>query len=271
MPVPAGEENFGCYFGTFEEGGGIRNARQWTDEPKMMHEGHMGMKLIPDDLPVPDDSVADCRETGDWWFGSTQLYEEFGLPRGAGYRIEAGQRYAVDGHFINTTDDDAEVRIVTDLHVLPPEEITSGVGSFKFDAAGLVDIPRGGTTTLSFDCERHRDVTVHTVSSHMHSYGRSFTLDWIKGDGSTERVLDELEWVDGGSSDRADHYRPGSVEARRGDVFRTTCTWENTSDHALQNPEEMCMAYGAAYPLDAGVVCIGGGLATESADGGAAR
>lgn len=261
MSLAPGEERFFCYFGTFAEDGGIRDARHWTNSD-LLHADHILMRVAPDDVPFADGTIVDCEEAGDWWFQGAPLYEGFGLPDGVAYEVRAGQRFVVDSHYINVTDAPATVRTVVDLDLIDAADVAMPAAAFSFDAGGDLRVPPGGGSE-TFECAWHVDTTILAVGSHMHENGRAFQLDWLRDGVLVERIIDAPEWSDGGDKDREGRYVASSVTVRRGDVFRTSCTWANPRDRDLVFPDEMCTTWGTAYPLSGGAVCYGGGTSHE--------
>jgi len=273
--IPAGSEKLFCYFTTFEVTGGIHDAIHRTDSP-LLHLDHIVGKTAPQYVEVEDEEVVDCTELGAWWGASAPLYEPgekdedligLGLPDGIAFPIAEGQRFLVDSHFINATEEDAWATVWVDLLIIDDADVLSPAGAISFDLGNL-RVPPGEHTEV-FDCEWQGDATILSVGPHMHERGASFELDWIAGDGSgdTIKLIDIQEWQRTFEEFPPElDYEPSSLTVRAGDVFRTTCRWNNDSGHDLVFPEEMCTTLGVGYPLPRGASCAGGLVVDGSAD-----
>ncbi len=273
--IPAGTEKIFCWFTTFEETGGIHDAIHHTDSP-LLHLDHILGKTAPQHVDIPDGEVVDCETLGTWWSASAPLYDHgdtangdggLGLPDGIAFPITEGQRFLVDSHFINATEEDAWANVWIDLQIIPEEEIVHPAGAIQFDL-GHLRIPQGPHTEV-FDCVWDREVTILSVGPHLHEQCDSFYLDWIAGDGSgdTERLLAIDEWQQTFQElPPSLGYEPGSLTVSPGEVFRTTCNWDNQTDHELLFPEEMCTTLGVGYPLPRGAACMDGEVVDAGED-----
>ena len=264
MELPAGEEIFWCMFGTFPETTGVQWVTLRSDSP-FMH--HMLLKEVPDDVPYEDGDVVPCMETGAWWDVAPTLFESVGhppfddpdrwvnLPDGVAYRVEAGQRWVLDSHYVNTTAEAATAQIAMDLGLVPLDEVESIAGTFNHDSGGLA-IPPGGESSVSFECTWDSDVDILNIGPHMHSYGAAYLVEWVRPDGQVTNLLDVREWdADFRERPPTRDFDPGQVQVAAGDSFRTTCTWDNTTDGVLAFPDEMCTTFGVAFPLTSNQFC----------------
>jgi len=270
LHLPAGTEKFFCIFGTFEELGGIADAIPWTSSASL-HLDHLLLRAAPDDVPYADGEVADCQDVGAWWYERPPLVEGagrdpsqpgLGLPEGVAFPIEGGQRYVLDGHYINVTVEDEEVQLLMDVRVISEEEILWPAGAYSLDLGGALNIPAHDTTTIPFECTWQDEVTLLSIAPHMHEFGTEFTLDWIHANGGTDRLLDIEEFGRGKDDDRDPTSAPPVLTVSPGDIFRTACTWVNEGDFDLGFPDEMCTTIGMGYPLPGGAACSGGGPIT---------
>ena len=86
-----------------------------------------------------------------------------------------------------------------------------------------------------------------------------FTTAFYRKDGTVERVLTHDTWDPDWRLDPVvTYFAPGEIVVQPGDWFTTTCTWNNTTDHILDYPEEMCSTFGMASPLETAFECYGG-------------
>ncbi len=244
-------------FGTFEVDAGVQWVALQNDSP-FLH--HMLLKEVPDDAVWQDGEVVDCLSLPDWWSVSPTLFEAIGkdpehperwvdLPDGIAFMIESGQRWVLDSHFINTSPNDAEANIAVEIGLVDPEDVLHVAGTYNHDGGDL-HIPTGGLWSLEFDCTWETQVEILGVGCHMHYYGASYSVDWLRQDGSVERILDVPEWepIFRDVAPGVD-FLNGEVVVQPGDSFRTTCTWDNQSGAEVTFPEEMCTTFGVGFPL----------------------
>jgi hypothetical protein len=104
---------------------------------------------------------------------------------------------------------------------------------------------------------------------HMHDYGTKFATQLGARD-ELETVIDIPAWT-GEMRDRprvidftaADAPADGRLDT--GDIIRTFCTWQNSTDAPIGFPSEMCVTYGYFHsdaPEARDLVCLG----TEKVD-----
>jgi hypothetical protein len=268
VSIPPAGEVFWCYFGTFEEEIGINGLWGMT-ESHFLH--HQLMKPVLEDEPYEDGEIADCLTLGEWWGPAPTLLEgvgerdpddedrEINLPDGVAYVMEAGQRYVVDSHWINTTDEEQTGRVEMELGFVSMDQVEHRAGTFNLDKAGLSIPP--GTWTEQFDCEISDDsVNILQIGPHMHTHGSHYGVDIIRGDGSIDPVFEIEEWKPEYREEPPMwNWGPGELVVHPGDKVRTRCTWENPYDENLEFPEEMCTSFGAGFPMDTDIFCGGSG------------
>lgn len=279
LSLPAGEEVFWCYFGTFEEEMAVREI---TLDPGSRWLHHALLKEVPDDAPQEDGELVDCLELPDWWGTASTIFESVGdgnkdeseepenidtsaprvwarLPEGLAYRVHAGQRWVLDTHFLNTTETAEEATVAVDLQTMPLDEVRAVVGTFNHDSGTFQIPPQSASYSLPFDCQWEQDVTILAIGPHMHAHGQRYLVERFVGPGELAPVLQVDEWEDDfREAPPVLNFPDGEMTVRAGDVFRTTCTWENPSDQALSFPDEMCTTFGVAYPLEQNAYCAGG-------------
>lgn len=105
-------------------------------------------------------------------------------------------------------------------------------------------------------CEASVDTNVFYVLGHTHAWGKRFVLTHEDRDGKATTLYDEV----GGERLQFDppiieypHDRPLLI--RKGDKLRAQCAWQNTTDHVLRFPEEMCAALMFYYPARGFLTC----------------
>ena len=169
--------------------------------------------------------------------------------------ILAGERWVLDSHFVNTSPEDAEANIALEMGLLAPEDVVHVAGTYNHDS-GELHIPAGGLWSLDFDCSWDAEVEILGIGPHMHTHGASYSVDWIRTDGSVQRILDIPEWQPE-FRDRPPglDFLEGEVVVQPGDSFRTTCSWDNQTGAEISFPEEMCTTFGVGFPLPDNAWC----------------
>jgi len=261
LQIPARSEILWCYFDRFEDSDfGVHDVIMRSSAEGLMH--HAVLKRVDDDQ-YPDGTLIDCTAAEEqsiarpplFEIGQTEGLSWFNLPDGFAYKVEANQRYAADIHYINLTDDDICINVAWDLETLPSDEVETFVGAFNLDIAEF-EVPTGGLHTESFDCAWPKDLGILSLSGHMHFFGSHYSIDWLAMD---ERVYEVDDWLpEYRFSSPIVEYAPGEFDVAEGDVFRSSCTWDNTSGNVLGYPQEMCTTYGIAYPLEEPLLCSNG-------------
>lgn len=276
MTVAAGQEQFWCYFGSFDQTVGVHKVTQYPGSA-FLH--HLLMKEVPQDSPQQDGDLVNCLDLPQWWGPAPSMFEAVGigdpgggpdggppgptdprvwaqLPDGVSFLVHAGDRFVLDSHFINPSDQDVVAVTAMDLELVPEDEVEAIAGSYNHNSEPF-EIPSGGLWSTSFDCPWEGETTVLSIGPHMHEYGASYAVDLIPGNGDPiRRVLDVPTWG-GGLQDAPQiaWFEPGELVVAAGDQFRTTCTWDNTENHPLAFPTEMCTTFGVAYPLPDNAYC----------------
>ena len=180
------------------------------------------------------------------------------MPEGIAFQLREGQRWVLDIHFVNPTDDTLIVNAGVNLGTLPVEEVEHFAGSVQFDAGDLT-IPAGGATVAQFRCDWREPLTVLSILGHMHDAGAAYTVDHERDGQAPARVYEVLDWTPAHREyPLIENYAPGELTVLPGDGFRTLCAWDNQGTSDLTFPREMCTTVVVAYPLDEPLTCING-------------
>ena len=223
-------------------------------------------------IDVADGTVVDCTKSGGAFSmadlepigitnGGRVDGEAIGLsmplPEGMAFQLESGQRYVMQSHYINTTQEAFTVRDLAVLTLIPAAEVAE-----ENWAAPVIytdtdfSIPPASAATASFDCTTERDWNLLYVLGHMHEWGTAFALDRVEADGSTVPFYSIPEWDPVyRDAPMVEYFPDGSQPLPAGTTFRTTCEWFNDTDEALAFPNEMCVTVNIVYPQKATVVC----------------
>ena len=265
--VPPYSEVIYCYFGTYSGPDTGVNFYQVLEPSRFSH--HNQLKTTP--ISQPDGTLEDCFYLNAVMSDFVPIFEAVGIdaqadatgnwlnfPEGVAMSLPSQTQYILDMHFINTTDKTLIVQSGANLGFVPLDEIDHLAGAAQFDS-GPLTIPPGDFTD-SFDCEWKQESTILSISSHMHGLGKTFYIDHIKADGTSNRIYGIDDW-DGGVDPyfpEIHSYEPEEFIVEEGDIFRTTCSWNNPTDQDLEFPAEMCTTAVVLYPLTKPISCIDG-------------
>ncbi len=264
--IPPNTEALRCYFGTYTGPTVGVTFMQPLDAEQYSH--HNQLKAVYDD-EYADGELIDCQTSGQM-SDYVPLFESVGiepgpdtaggnwldLPDGVAMKLQEGQRWVLDMHYINTSNETLRVNNGVNLDYIEVDEVDAWASSIQFDS-GPLDIPAGGAYTREFDCPFDRDANVLSVLGHMHSRGTAYAIDYTDAGGATERIYEVPEW-DGGWHPYypvLQSYAPGAFPVLEGETFTTACSWFNEEDRALGFPDEMCTTVVVLYPLEEPLLC----------------
>ncbi|MDP2314565.1 MAG: hypothetical protein Q8P41_16805 [Pseudomonadota bacterium] len=271
VTIAPGADEMWCVVGTYT-GPDVGIHTQVTYQNAFGHHlVLMGMTSSP--LDHPDGEVFECTTSDQYsmtdleplvlatsgYVGGTQLENEITMPEGMAVKLDSGQRYLIQAHYLNTGTEPFVARDALLMDYLDPDtEVDVWAAPFVLNKDDF-SLPPGEATTASFDCEAEADWNALYLNAHMHEWGRSFTLERVLEDGN-EPILDIPEW-DPYFRDAppTNYYEPGEFWIHQGDVLRTTCNWFNDTDAVIEFPHEMCDSVGLVYPQLTPVICNGGG------------
>ncbi len=265
--IPPAQEVFMCFFGTWDGPTVGVNSLRVTNPDLFYH--HSLLKEATEHDP-PDGTLVDCTSASDQWPPRATLFEQVGnpqdpnglvdLPEGIAFRLEAGQRWQADLHYVNTSTEPVLVNNVFDLGLIPIEEVEHIAGTFNMDVGNL-QLPPGEETSLSFACEMPNEINILSMGGHMHALGRSFVVQHWRDGEDMGQPLNEQNWEpDFQFGPPVNQFEPGEVTLMPGDLIEPTCTWFNPFDETVAFPEEMCTTFGVGYPIENSFHCDGGGL-----------
>ncbi len=214
----------------------------------------------------PDGTIADCTSTDadimvdsrpflfpkDLEVGAAQ---EMNLPEGMAVKLKAGQRFVVQSHHINLSDDPILVNDAIFLETAPLDTVTTFAAPWVNTETDF-SIPPGETMSLEVDCTWEQDIHLLSMLGHLHEWGKSYSVDHHRLDGSVERVYEIGTWdVVYRDAPPITAWDEGAFEVKAGERFVTTCEWTNTTAEPLEFPHEMCATVGFGYPLTVPVIC----------------
>ena len=220
------------------------------------------MRSNTDEDDIPDGTVFDCTESND--MTNTEPFilpsdvESVGLtylelPEGMANKLKSGTRLMVQSHHINTTDTPILVNDRIELDTIPVDDVDTFVAPLAHTSTSFTIPP--GEHRISVTCTFEEDHSFLYILGHLHEWGTSFSIDYNKNDGSTERIYSIEEWdVLYRDLPPITSFENG-LSVKAGESFTTTCEWNNTTAETLSFPEEMCVTTGMIYPSTITMIC----------------
>jgi hypothetical protein len=265
--IPAYTEQELCFIGTYTgDDVGIHAQISYQS----LHGHHVALfGTTASERDFPDGTSWDCTKPedldmtqmepiiigGDIQENEEGVQVEFVLPDGMAAKLKSGQRYILQSHYVNTGPDPILVNDQMQLEVIPVEEVTTWSAPLVNTITDFV-IPAGEMGyNRTFDCTFDGAYTVLYIGGHMHEWGTHFRTDLTRA-GETSTIYEVPEW-DPIFRDAPvyESYGDGEFVVQAGDVFTTSCTWDNDEDRDLEFPSEMCVTFGMIYPATVPVIC----------------
>ncbi len=270
--IPAYTDTMVCVFGTYTGPDiGMHSFETWQGAGGH-HMVLMGTTLGTD--VFADGDVADCTSTGTVAMqdmdplilntaGNTNDLE-LPLPDGMAAKLRSGQRYVLQSHYLNTTDQALLVRDIGVSDTIPEDEVAIWTAPLVYNYADM-EIPAQGALEVSFDCSFDDDFYYLYLQGHMHEWGTRISIDQVdQADqgGAGGEVLTNRYSIDPWMPEMRDLpptniYEEGSFLVPAGTVMRTTCAWQNDTDEAILFPHEMCDGVAMVYPSEVPRICDG--------------
>lgn len=267
MVIPAYTEQEWCYIFTYEgETVGI--------DFNGMYQSDYGHHVIvaatnAEDDEYPDGTFMDCTDPDAMPMasleplivgsnigtldGETHTYE-FWMPDGMAVRLPEGQRLILQSHYVNTTETPILVQDALSIGLVPEDEVETWAAAFIHTDSDF-SLPPGQESTVTIDCTWEQDASIFFMTGHMHEWGTSYKVERLTDDGA-ETIYDVPTWDPlFRDAPPVTAYDIGAFNVSAGETFRTSCSWYNDTDQALEFPQEMCATAMMGYPSKVPVVC----------------
>jgi mono/diheme cytochrome c family protein len=251
--MPAGPDIYACYRFTPPPGRSVTAFLPRIDNAAIVH--HMVL-FIAGDEKIGTDPEGPCEaEMSALWrmvYGWGPGGPALSMPQGVGLTLEPHEHYVMQIHYSNplgledATDTSGVDLCTSDEPPLHEADVM---------AFGTLDFTIPPHQTMSVDCEFEIPEmlgTFHAIASlpHMHALGTSIANTVEKGGSTTAPP------VDIGSVPSWDfavqEWKTFSATLTPGDVVRTRCAWNNTTDLPVEQGEysadEMCLDFVLYYP-----------------------
>ncbi len=208
------------------------------------HHAAVFLAVSPSDEPpheCRDDEMSNFRFAAGAGGGGGQ---DTDLPDGVALKIEPGQQFVIQSHYINSTDAPMEVMDAVDLVEVDEGQVRERVDPFAIIYSEL-DIPAGAE---GFEvrklCRLEEPINIYMLLGHTHDAGVLFEFIHHAGglDADLPRTL--YRAIDGPllrDNPEIKYFDP-PIPFAADDVLEVVCRWDNPSDEALGWPNEMCVA-----------------------------
>jgi hypothetical protein len=227
------------------------------------HQGSMGHHVVAlrSGIPRQAGSTFDCTELESMTSLEPLILPdpegEKLLPDGFAVRLPKDSRIVIQSHYVNATQQDILVRDVAELFFHPEGE-TATEANYLIMNHGALDLPTG-VSSAQKNCTVPDDLNLLLFLPHMHDWGRTFSLDHVRSDATTNLIqIDEwtVDFRDDPPITFFDHQDPFVVQG--GDRIEMNCGFDNTTGEKLTFPQEMCTAVAYYYPardVDPTIIC----------------
>lgn len=264
--IEPGQDVMWCTLGTYEgEDAGIHDNVSYQAE-----FGHhfVLMGTTVSQLDYPDGTSFDCTNSETYmidiepmalvsaaYVDGAELGTALPMPDGMAYKLDQGQRYILQSHYLNSSTERIRVQDAIQLTLLDPDtEVDTWAAPYAMSLSEF-SLPPQETTEIGFDCTAEANWSVLFMLPHMHEWGTRFRLDSDRG-GVVSNVLDVPTWEPYfRDAPPVTVYGDTPMEIQTGDVLSTTCEWFNDTDEAIEFPHEMCVSVGIVYPQTTPVIC----------------
>jgi hypothetical protein len=188
----------------------------------------------------------------DYLFGTQDQEDEWDLPAGVGFQIQAHQQFAIETHYINATPDQITASGAFGLNYAPAGSVTERASVFYFGTENLY-LPPGNTQAEAY-CSPPDPVQIQAIVGHEHRFGTGVTVGLIPDGGSEQPIYQTQQW----DSPPFQHF-DGGITLGTSDTLHVTCSWDNTGTSTVTFPTEMCYAVGAYWPSTDVLFCAASG------------
>lgn len=184
------------------------------------------------------------------------------FPSGVGISLRPGQRLLLNAHYVNGGETTATVAATVKFRSALRGSIRHHARTFQLGTADILVPPSvAGSATARWHAPLPMNVFSLTLHSHKHTTAASIEL--LDAAGDAHPLLVTQDYAD----PVVRQFEP-ALRLERGDAFRWTCSYLNTTAETLRfglrAEDEMCFAAGFFYPEDDGAplprlpACAGG-------------
>lgn len=181
--------------------------------------------------------------------GAGNLEVPLELRDGLALKIPPGKQFAIQAHYINTTDEPLMVEDTVTLRTMDPATVRAYVNYFVTNDQGF-EIPAGAAYSHTSYCTVERDLDIAVSLGHMHEDGARYQLDVVDATGAVVRNLRDDAWqASFASHPPITYYSPDApLHLAAGTRLRQICDWDNRTASPLLFPREMCLSFNYYFP-----------------------
>ncbi|MEK6773597.1 MAG: hypothetical protein AABY64_06635 [Bdellovibrionota bacterium] len=262
--VPAQSERQFCWYYSLSNKEALNVIETVPFQGKGGH--HMiGMITTETTAQIPDGTVEDCTK-GESRMGRPFLALLFpnnakgGFSAPAGYAavLKPGARLVFQFHYHNHSSAPMLVRDVMNIVLAKPGSRLSPMAPWLTATADFKIPARAAKYTVQYECPASQDMNIYLASGHMHEHASNVVIEIGKA-GRYEEVVraENIKPYEAASAGIRFWPVDKPYKVAKGDMLRTTCTWNNTEDHDLSYPEEMCATFFFHLSGADPVACVG--------------
>lgn len=261
--VQPGQDVMWCLFGTYDgDDVGVVTYETWQNA----YGHHLQlMGTTASELDYADGELLDCTATGSLPMADLEPLAlptggnvgdiALTLPAGTAVKLDAGQRWVIQAHYVNTSTEPFRAKDVATFGVVPEAEVETWAAPLVMNNDAF-EVPAGEAAEASFDCAFANDYHVLYLLGHMHEWGTAYKVEQLDGAGGATTVYEVAEWTsEYRDAPPTESYAPGEYLLPAGTTMRTTCAWFNDTSEALTFPNEMCATVGMVYPALTPDIC----------------
>ncbi len=257
--VPAGTEVLKCVYldGTLPADMDLKSVQGYQTSG-----GHHILFSSVVDTYHPADDVHDCTDVEMIYsrtIAGTGTQSAVVLPDGLAMKVQAGKRFVIQSHYINATDHD--IVAMDAVNLIPAAQPVATYVSMAAANDDTFTLPAMQQTTVDTTCNVAFDMQLYNLIGHTHEYGKKFSFTVEHAGGSMETLYDNPD-VSPSFRDNAVQvtWPPNAPEQLvAGDKLHMHCEWDNTTNHDITFPQEMCAAAFYYAPSHGFLICDNGG------------
>jgi hypothetical protein len=266
--VPPHSDVMFCYWGTWTAPTAGIHYYEWDQSGGFGHHGMLNHAAESEE-DFPDGSWIDCSTpdnglmsgTAPLLQGTASISPAHGvmeLPEGMAVKIEQGERWMFQSHYLNPTDQPLLVRDLGWGSLIAEEDVEGWVGSYTYDNS-MIALPPQAESSDRVDCAWGQDLHILTMAGHMHGWGLSMWGGIAGPEEEPERIYELPSWDPAWrDAPQVVAFPDGGIPVKAEDRLIGECTWWNDTDEVLGFPTEMCVLMGLAYPLNGMINCDSG-------------
>lgn len=251
--IPAGTERTQCTYEILDVGEDFVLGRY---EARMNPDSHHFNMVRYDAAVLAGQAIElgkprDCIAAADVPFyvaGSEWQYVDAPLPDGLGHKIPRGALLELGAHYVNTTDHVITGRVEANLYSRNAAEVDHYIGLY-FNIMKGFEVAPNTRARFKARCPAQAGVSMVLLTSHMHRFGRDFTIGLYDDQlGTLTPLYESLDY----SHPKIKQMATDPLVIGAGQGFEWSCEFENTMTSTLSEGEmgltsEMCIMVGFYY------------------------